>query len=182
MASETRLAGTICSSASALRRPPRRGGGRPRRTSAAAADNPSVRNRRRRAPCIGRARRAARRRRTPSCSRSRRRPGPARLPAPARHRNPRRGLGMQHRFQRSASRPSRRSSVKLVTLQISLRDAEFIGEHFGAPASTSRRIAPEPSRRTPAALLLASTVRSLYMPRGCPPPRPRASPDAGNFR
>ncbi len=56
--------------------------------------------------------------------------------------------------QRSASSPSRRSSVKLVTLQTSL-ETPYSSASISAAASTSRRIAPAPSSRTLSAGLAA---------------------------
>ena len=52
-----------------------------------------------------------------------------------------------NRFQRSTSSPSRRSSVKLVTLHTSLL-TPCSAASISAAASTSRRIAPAPKRRT----------------------------------
>ena len=126
------------------------------------------RSRRCRAPRSGPARRRGCRRRRRACSRSRRSPGPG----------GRRGmlLDVAHargssvgcrRFQRSTSRPSRRSSVKLVTLQTSACDAEVLLQQLGRGQHLAQdRAAAEQLHAR--ALLARAASRTRYMPRRIP--------------
>ena len=144
-----------------------------------AADNRNGRNRRCPARGSGARRKAGSGRRTTSCSRWPRPPGPRARPGSARHGICARGWSGCSRFQRSASSPSRRNSVKLGQLQISAETPNSASN--SAAAITSRRIVPLPSNctrgRSPRRRHAAGTS-----PSGCRPVRPPASPDARSSR
>ena len=74
-------------------------------------------------------------------------------------------------FQRSASIPSRPSSVKLVTLHTSAATPKS-SRSSSAAASTSRRIVPDPSSWTRGAPSGPLPSRSRYMPRMIPSSAP----------